>query len=77
MIQYLLQEDHEEEFDKLEAIGNHIESMETTFVAKSGMNLKRNRYKNIVPYDTNIVYLDSAVGNPPSKYINASKVTLQ
>ena len=75
MIQYLLQEDHEEEFDKLEAIGNHIESLETTFVAKSGMNLKRNRYKNIVPYDTNIVYLDSAVGNPPSKYINASKVT--
>ena len=71
----MLQEDHEAEFDKLERIENHIKSVETTLLAKSKLNLKRNRYKDIVPYDSNIVYLKSSVGNPPTNYINASRVT--
>ena len=71
----VLQEDHEAEFNELESIENHIKSLETTEVAKSRLNLKRNRYKDIVPYDSNILYLESTLGNPPSRYINASMVT--
>ena len=74
---YLFQEDHEAEFVKLESVENHIRSFESVSVAKSKLNLKRNRYKEMVPYDSNIVYLDPSLGNSPSPYINASRVTFQ
>ena len=48
-------------------------------VAKSKWNLKRNRYQEMVPYDSNIVYLDPSLNsrNSPSCYINASRVSFQ
>ena len=33
-----------------------------------------NRYGDMVPYDSNIVYLQCESGDPPSRYINASWV---
>ena len=63
------------EFDNLEAfVQNHINSRETTSVATSDENMRRNRYRDMVPFDSNIVYLDWESGNPLSKYINASWV---
>ena len=63
------------EFENLEAfVQNHINSRETTSVATSDENMRRNRYRDMVPFDSNIVYLDWESGNPLSKYINASWV---
>ena len=37
-------------------------------------NLKKNRYKDMVPFDDNIVTLSKPSGQPPTTYINASEV---
>ena len=71
----MFQESHEEEFLNLESVENHIKSFESVLVAKSKLNLKRNRYQEMVPYDSNIVYLNPTLGNSSSIYINASRVT--
>ena len=65
------------EYEKLETfVQNHINSEETKSVARSDDNLRRNRYQDMVPFDSNIVYLKSESGYPPSKYINASWVNI-
>ena len=63
------------EFEKLESfVEHHINPGETRFIATSEENLRRNRYQDMVPFDSNIVYLDYETGDPPSDYINASWV---
>ena len=37
-------------------------------------NLKKNRYRDMVPFDDNIVTLSKPSGEPPTTYINASEV---
>ena len=43
-------------------------------MARNDINMRRNRYGDMIPYDNNIVYLQSDTGDPPSRYINASWV---
>ena len=72
---FSLQDEHETEFENIEAFDeNHIKCSETTLIAKSPLNIRRNRYGDMVPYDSNIVHLQSASGHPSSTYINASWV---
>ena len=51
-----------------------ILNKETIDIAKTEDNMKRNRYRDVVPFDSNIVYLSRETGDPPSTYINASEV---
>ena len=72
-----LSEDAVEEYNTLENfIVQHIDTERTTDISLSELNLKRNRYKDMVPFDSNIVFLSTPTGQPPSDYINASWVTL-
>ena len=58
-----LQEEIGEEYRKLEThVRNHIDPDETTEVAKSQLNSHRNRYQDIVPYDSNLVLLSKETG---------------
>ena len=58
-----LQDDIREEYEKLENHArNHIDPKETTYLAKNEVNLRRNRYKDIVPFDSNIVLLTKETG---------------
>ena len=45
---------------------------ESVIVAEE--NMRRNRYRDMLPFDSNIVYLSEETGNPGSTYINASMV---
>ena len=88
-----LQEEIGEEYKKLEIhVRNHIDPDETTEIAKSELNSRRNRYQDMVPYDSNLVTLSKetgtlkniqhfiiaiSLGNPKSKYINASWVNFK
>ena len=74
-VQVSFQDEHEREYEKLETfVQKHINPGETTFVAKTEENVRRNRYLDMLPFDSNIVYLRSDAGFPPSRYINASWV---
>ena len=73
-----LSEDAVEEYKTLENfIVQHVDTERTTDISLSELNLKRNRYKDMVPFDTNIVFLSTPTGQPPSDYINASWVTIR
>ena len=59
-----LQDEIHEEYKKLEAYAwNHIESYETSIVAKSDLNNRRNRHQDIVPYDSNLLTLSRKTGS--------------
>ena len=52
-----------EEYKKLEShVQNHIGADETTEVSSSELNIGRNRYKSILPYDSNLVVLSKETG---------------
>ena len=52
-----------DEFKKLEMhVKNHIDDDETMEVAKSELNCRRNRYQDMVPYDSNLVVLTKETG---------------
>ena len=52
-----------DEFKKLEMhVKNHIDDDETMEVAKSELNCRRNRYQDMVPYDSNLVVLSKETG---------------
>ena len=58
-----LQNEIHEEYKKLEAhVRNHIEPHETSNVAKSDLNSRRNRYQDMVPYDSNLLTLSRETG---------------
>jgi len=70
-----LQKDVVEEFNKAdEKAKAEALRRETTAIAKSPENEGRNRYIDIVPFDSNIVSLSINTGNPPSTYVNASHI---
>ena len=65
-----LQDEIHEEYKKLEAYArNHIESYETSIVAKSDSNNRRNRHQDIVPYDSNLLTLSRKTGSIMSIHI--------
>ena len=69
-------EEMQEEYRKIEEfVSRHIEPEESVSVASAGEVMSRNRYRDMIPYDSNIVYLSQETGNPPSTYINASWVS--
>ena len=85
------QDDIIEEYNKFEGrVKMFIDSNQTTHSAKSELNLSRNRYHDVVPFDSNLVFLltetgeftniiplyyfSMVLGNPKSNYINASWV---
>jgi hypothetical protein len=52
-----------DEFKKLEMhVKSHIDDDETMEVAKSELNCRRNRYQDMVPYDSNLVVLTKETG---------------
>ena len=68
-------EELQEEYEKIEDfVTKYIEPKESVSVASIEELMPRNRYRDLIPYDSNIVYLSQATGNPPSTYINASWV---
>ena len=87
------QDDIIEEYNKFEGcVKIFIDSNQTTHSAKSELNLSRNRYHDVVPFDSNLVFLltetgestniiplyyfSMVLGTPKSNYINASWVKL-
>ena len=65
----------QDEYEKIEEfVTKYIEPEESVSVASAAEVMSRNRYRDLIPYDSNIVYLSQATGNPPSTYINASWV---
>ena len=65
----LLQGEVMDEFDKLEEyVKQKIEPEESAEVASQ--NLIRNRYKDILPYDSNVVTLSTPTGKLISKMFN-------
>lgn len=68
-------EELQEEYKKIENfVSQNIEPEESVSVAGAEEVMPRNRYRDLIPYDSNIVYLSQATGNPASTYINASWV---
>ena len=68
-------EELQKEYKKIEDfVTQKIEPEESTSVASNEELMSRNRYRDLVPYDSNIVYLSQETGNPASTYINASWV---
>ena len=66
-----------EEFRTLEEYAKaRITNNEETTIALSEENLKKNRYKDMVPFNSNIVKLSKPSGTPSTTYINASWVRL-
>ncbi|CAG5136793.1 unnamed protein product, partial [Candidula unifasciata] len=53
---------------------NHRDSFSSMDVGKLEPNLKKNRYKDIVPYDEYRIVLGHSEGDECSDYINASKI---
>ena len=69
-------EEMQDEYKKIENfVTKHIEPEESVSVASSDEVMSRNRYRDMIPYDSNIVYLSQETGNPASTYINASWVS--
>ena len=69
-------EELQKEYKKIEDfVTRHIEPEESVSVASSAEVMSRNRYRDMIPYDSNIVYLSQETGNPASTYINASWVS--
>eukprot|EP00092_Neocalanus_flemingeri_P013363 GFUD01014407.1.p1 GENE.GFUD01014407.1~~GFUD01014407.1.p1 ORF type:complete len:362 (+),score=127.59 GFUD01014407.1:1586-2671(+) len=72
----LLQGEVMDEFQKLEEyVKQQIEPEESYEVGSE--NLARNRYSDILPYDSNLVRLSEPTGSPKSNYINASWVNFE
>ena len=68
-------EEMQDEYKKIEDfVTQNIEPEESVSVASSEGEMSRNRYRDLIPYDSNIVYLSQETGNPASTYINASWV---
>ena len=66
----------QDEYNKIEDfVTRHIEPEESVSVASAAEVMSRNRYRDMIPYDSNIVYLSQETGNPASTYINASWVS--
>ena len=58
-----LQDEIAEEYKKLENyVKTHIDPKETTEIAKSELNSFRNRYQDMVPFDSNVISLSKETG---------------
>ena len=65
----------QDEYRKIEDfVTKHIEPKESVSVASAAEVMSKNRYRDMIPYDSNIVYLSQETGDPASTYINASWV---
>ena len=72
---YTSYEEMQDDFRKIEDFfTKHIEPNESVSVANADEVMSRNRYRDMIPYDSNIVYLSQETGDPASTYINASWV---
>ena len=60
------------EFEMVQEFSAGLNMQKTRDVGQSEINMNRNRFIDIIPFDDNYVSLSSEQGMPPSSYVNAS-----
>ena len=60
------------EFEMVQEFSAGLNMQKTRDVGQSEINMNRNRFIDIIPFDDNYVSLSAEQGMPPSSYVNAS-----
>ncbi|XP_040583036.1 receptor-type tyrosine-protein phosphatase epsilon isoform X1 [Lepeophtheirus salmonis] len=63
-----------DEFQYINEYSSEVNALKTRTIGNDESNKNLNRFIDIIPFDDNVVLLESPLGSPCSKYINASLI---